>query len=74
MNLNWKLNKETNVLTIELEGRLSSTNAQEVEEALMQIYNQNIFYPFVASYYNNLCDVLLFFSINRIPRTRQERE
>ena len=41
MNLNWKLNNETNVLTIFLEGRLSSANAQETENALMEIYNQN---------------------------------
>ena len=41
MNFNWNFNKEKNLLTIELEGKISSTNAQEVEEALMSIYNQN---------------------------------
>ena len=41
MNLSWKLNNETNLLTIYLQGKLSSTNAQEVEDAIMQIINQN---------------------------------
>ena len=41
MNLNWNFNSETKVLTVLLEGQLSSLNAQETEDALLQIYNQN---------------------------------
>lgn len=41
MNLNCNFNGETKVLTVLLEGQLSSLNAQETEDALLQIYNQN---------------------------------
>ena len=41
MNLNWKMNQETNCLTIELEGRIDSTNVAEAEAAIFELHNQN---------------------------------
>lgn len=41
MKLNWKLNQEINTLTIVLTERIESTNAIEVEEAVLEIYEQN---------------------------------
>ena len=41
MKLNWKMNQETNCLTIELEGRIDSTNVAEAEAAIFELHNQN---------------------------------
>ena len=41
MNLNWTMNQETNCLTIELEGRIDSTNVAEAEAAIFELHNQN---------------------------------
>ena len=41
MNLNCKMNAETNCLTIELDGRLDSTNIAAAEAAIFDLHNQH---------------------------------
>lgn len=41
MNLNFKMNAETNCLTIELDGKLDSTNVADAEAAIFDLHNQH---------------------------------